>query len=179
MGNVDRIRITHPRPWSTTLASLLPLWLLSLSIMAEGSPRPPISGGVVITAFVTAIVASILLTCKRWMTVELLLYSLHPLLLLYAFDEISTAYKTPFIIVCALILTAGAVGYQRHRSPRRLLWLILLAGAIAASVVALHSANSFWGMVSDLGCERCFPDASGCAPVAGRGTPRWVLVFSL
>jgi hypothetical protein len=146
--------------------------------MVEGFPPPPISGEVAVAAFVTAIVASIVLTCKRWMTIELVLYSLYPLLLLYAFDEISTAYRTPFIVVCALILTAGAVGYRRGHSSRPVRCLILLAAVIVTSLAAFHSAGSFWAMASDLGYERCFPDAHGCAPLAGRGTPWWVLVFS-
>ena len=177
--NVIHVRIAQPRSWSATFASMLPLWLLSLAVMAEGFPSPPISGEVAVAASVTAIVAGIVLTCKRWMTIELLLFSLFPLLLLYAFDEISTRYKSPFIIVCALVLTTGVVGYQRTRSSRVLRWFILLGAVIVALYVALHSANGFWSMASDLGLyERCFLDAPGCAPLAGRGAPWWAVAFS-
>jgi hypothetical protein len=180
LGNVNRIRMAQPRSWSTTLASMLPLWLLSLSIMVEGFPPPPISGEVAIAAFVTTIVLSILLTWKRWMTIELLLYSLSPFRFLVAFDEISTRYKSGFIVVCAVILTSGVVGYQRGRLSRALRWPILLAAATLAFFAARHFSNSFWGMVSDLGVyERCFPDAPGCPPLAGIGAPWWALVFSL
>jgi TRAP-type uncharacterized transport system fused permease subunit len=63
------------------------------------------------------------------MTVKLILYSLFPLVLLMTFDEISTTYKSPFIMLCTLILTAGIVGYQRNRSARWR-WLILLSAAV-------------------------------------------------
>ena len=57
--------------------------------MAEGFPRPPISIELAKTSFVLAIPARIVLFLKRWLTIELLLYSLFPFLLLYTFDEIS------------------------------------------------------------------------------------------
>jgi hypothetical protein len=159
------------------LATLLPLWLLSVAIMTEGFPRPPISIELAITSFVLAITISILLLWKRWMTIELLLYSLFPFLLLSSFDEISTTYKTPFIILCALLLTAGIVGYQRSRSVRWR-WLILLAATVVTLVMAWHAAFSFWHMAEDLGYVRCFPDYQGCAPLTGRETPWWILFFS-
>jgi hypothetical protein len=178
MENVKESRWAEPAAWITTLVNLLPLWLLSFVIMAEGFPRPPISGEVTIALFVTAIAVSIALVWKRWMTVELLLYSLFPFLLLCSFDEISTTYKTPFIILCTLILTAGVVGYQRIRSSRQRRWLVLLAVAIVTLFAAAHAANSFWSMASDLGYEQCFPDAHGCAPLTGQETPWWILFFS-
>jgi hypothetical protein len=177
MENLKDIRWAEPAPWIMTLGSLLPLWLLSFVIMAEGFPRPPISSQVTIASFVTAIVASIVLVWKRWMTAELLLYSLFPFVLLSAFDEISTTYKTPFIVLCALILTAGAVVYQSIRLPRQVRWPILLAAAAVMLFAAAHAAAGFWNMASDLGYEQCFPDAYGCAPLTGQETPWWVLFF--
>lgn len=178
MEDAKETRWAEPAPWIMTLGSLLPLWLLSFVIMAEGFPRPPISGAVTIASFVTAIAASIVLTWKRWMTAELLLYSLFPFVLLSAFDEISTTYKTPFIVLCGLILTAGVVGYQRIRSSRQRRCLVLLAAATVTLFATAHAADSFWGMASDLGYERCFPDAYGCAPLTGQETPWWMLFFS-
>ena len=179
LGNVKEIQKTIPRSWSETLASLLPLWLLSLSIMVEGFPRPPISLEVAITAFAAAIAVSIVLLWKKWLTAELLLYSLFPFLVMFIFDEISTAYKTPFIILCTLILTAGIVAYQRTHLTRLLRGFILLAVAILTLFVASHAANNFWDMTSELGYEECFPDGHGCAPLTGQETPWWVLFFSL
>jgi len=178
MENVKEIRWARLASWIMTLGNLLPLWLLSFVIMAEGFPRPPISREVTVASLVTAIVASIVLTWKRWMTIELLLYSLFPFLLLFTFDEISTTYKTPFIILCTLILTAGVVGYQRIRSSRQRRCLVLLAAAAVTLFAAAHAANSFWSMASDLGYEQCFPDAHGCAPLTGQETPWWILFFS-
>jgi hypothetical protein len=178
MERVNKIRWAEPPPWIMTLGSLLPLWLLSLVIMAEGFPRPPISTEVTIASLVAAIVASILLLWQRWMTAELLLYSLVPFRLLFVFDEISTRYKTPFIVLCALVLTAGAVVYQSIRLPRQVRWLILLAAVAVMLFAAAHAAASFWNMASDLGYEQCFPDAQGCAPLTGQEAPWWVLFFS-
>lgn len=177
MESVKEIRWADPRSWSTALASLLPLWLLSFAIMAEGFPRPPISIELAITSFVLAISVSIVLLWKRWMTVELILYSLVPLVLLITFDEISTTYKSPFIVLCTLILTAGIVDYQRNRSARWR-WLILLSAAVVTLVMAWHATSSFWHMAGDLGYKECFPDAAGCAPLTGQETPWWVLFFS-
>ena len=103
MENVREIRRENPRSWCITLASLFPLWSISFAVMAEGFPRPPISVELAKFAFILAVVVSILLLWKRWMTVELVFYSHLPFYLLYAFDEISTTYKTPFIVLCTLI----------------------------------------------------------------------------
>jgi hypothetical protein len=41
MEKTKVIRRTALRSWSQTLASLLPVWLLSVAITVEGFPRPP------------------------------------------------------------------------------------------------------------------------------------------
>ena len=112
------------------------------------------------------------------MTFDLLLYSLFPFILLFTFDEIDTSYKSPFILLCALILSIGFVGAQRS-SSLGLRWLILLVFAIAAWVLAAHAAQNYWQMVGDLGYGECFPSTQGCPPLTGRETPWWALVFSL
>ena len=178
MVNLKVIPQPDQRSWGTILASLLPLWLLSLVIMVEGFPRPPISGEAAIASFVVAIAVSVVLLWNRWMTIELVLYSLFPFLLLATFDEISTTYKTPFIILCALILTVGVVVYQSSRLPRLSRGLVLLGVAVVTFVMAWHATFNFWGMVGDLGYVECFPDATGCAPLTGQETPWWVLFFS-
>jgi hypothetical protein len=119
--------------------------------MAEDFPRLPISIELAKTSFVLAIPVRIVLLLKRWLTIELLLYSLFPFLLLYTFDEISTTYKTPFIILCALILTAGVVGYQRNRSTRLGRGFILLFTAVVIFVMAWHATFEFWRMAGDMG----------------------------
>jgi hypothetical protein len=159
------------------VASLLPLWLLSVAIMVEGFPRPPISGEVAVASFVIAVTVSLVLMWKGRMTIELLVYSLFPFLLLPIFDEISTTYKTPFIILCALILTGGVLVYQGSRATRLGRGLMLLAVAGVAFVMAWHATFNFWEMASDLGYAQCFPDAHGCAPLTGQETPWWALFF--
>ena len=177
MENVKENQWADRRSWSMAFASLLPLWLLSLAIMVEGFPRPPISIEFAIASFVTAGAVSIVLLWKKWMTIELLLYSLIPFVLLITFDEISTTYKSPFIFLCALILTAGIVGYQRYHSAWWR-WLILLSATVVTLMMASHAADSYWQMAGDLGYGECFPDAHGCAPLTGQETPWWFLFFS-
>ena len=181
MGAIMKIQWADEDSWMATLASLLPLWLLSFVIMGEGFPQAPISRGLAVTAFYLAIAVSIFLLWKGWLTFDLILYSLFPFILLFIFDEIHTSYKTPFILLCALILTIGIVGYQRslYKDSVTLAWLILLLVAIATWVLASHANLNYWHMVSDLGYVECFPGAQGCAPLAGNETPWWVLFFSL
>jgi hypothetical protein len=176
MVGVNTIPQADQRPWSTTLASLLPLWLFSLAITVEGFPRPPISPEIAIASIVGAFALGIVLLWKKWTTIALLLYSLFPFLLLGPFDEISTTYKTPFIFLCALLMTAGAVVYQRNRSSRWSL-VILLSTAVVTLLLARHATSAFWNMASDLGYAECFPDFQGCAPLQGQETPWWVLFF--
>lgn len=173
MQNVKDIQ----RDWRATFASLVPLWLLSFSIMAEGFPKLPIPIGLAIASFVLAILASIMLLWKRWMRIELILYSLFPFVMLFLFDEISTTYKSPFIVLSSLVLSVGIIGYQRCRLTWSG-WLFLLTVAVVTWIMAAHAANSFWEMAADLGYQECFPDVQGCAPLSSRGTPWWVLFFS-
>jgi hypothetical protein len=160
-----------------TLASLLPLWLLSLAIMVEGFPDPPISLEVAVVAFVLAIAIGIVLAWVGWLTLDLILYSLFPFVLLFIFDEISTSYKTPFILVCALILSIGIVSAQRSSSDK-LRWRIWLVVNIVIWVLASHALQRYWHMVDDLVFGDCFPYTKGCPPLAGNETPWWVLFFS-
>lgn len=177
MENLKELRWAAPRSWSPAIVTLLPIWLLSVAIMAEGFLRPPVPVEVATASFVLAIATGIVLLWTGWMTSELLLYSLFPLLLLSTFDEITTTYKTPFIVLCALMLTAGIAGYQHYRSSR-LRSLLLLAAAAVTIVMAWHAASSFWQMAGDLGYVRCFLDAHSCAPLTGKETPWWSLFFS-
>jgi hypothetical protein len=176
METAKEKRRIPPPAWSLALLGGVPLWLFSLAIMAEGFPRPPISVEWAIGLIGVAIAASLGLVLKRWMTLDLLLCSLVPLALLSLFDEISTAYKSPFILVCALLLTAGVIGYQSNRSAR---WraLILLVAAVATLILASHAASAYWKMTSALGYERCFPGASGCPPLPANAPAWWALFF--
>jgi len=158
------------------LANLLPLWLCSLAITVEGFPRPPISPEAAVGAFIGALAISVLLIWRGWATVEVVLYSLFPLLLLAPFDEISTAYKTPFIALCALSLTIGLMVYQRARAARWQRLLLLLGFAGATYALAHHAIFNFWEMAAQLGYSRCFPEAHGCAPLPSQA-PSWLALF--
>lgn len=166
--------------WLATLVSLLPLWLWSLATTLEGFPRPPISLEIVaITSFWFAIPVSIVLLWKRWLPPDVLLISLLPFVIMFNFDEISTRYKTPFILLCALILSIGIVIAQRSGSVT-VRWLILLFAAVAVLMLSSNAAQNYWQMADGLGPFEfgCFPDAYGCPPLTGNETPWWTLFFS-
>jgi len=167
-----------PRSWSQTLASLLPLWLLALAISVEGFPRPPVSPPVAISSFFLSIFLAMLLLWRKWIPAGMVLYYSLLFVFLVGFDEISTTYKTPFLFVCALLMSAGIIYYQRSRTTRAR-WVILVTAACISLLVAGHAVDKFWQMTAELGYVRCFPDAAGCPPLDGRGHPWWWLLFSL
>jgi hypothetical protein len=94
------------------------------------------------------------------------------------FDEISTSYKTPFILLCALLLSTGMVLAQRS-SSMTWRWIILLFVFAGTWALASHAVQNYWHMVDDLGYIECMPDYQGCAPLTGNETPWWVLFFRL
>ena len=180
MVMMNRLRYVNEDSWLATLASLLPLWLWSLAITVEGFPKPPVPVEVGVASFWLAIVASIVLLWKRWLPPDVLLVSLIPFVFPFYFDEISTRYKTPFILLCALILSIGMIGAQRSNSIT-VRWLILLFVAVAVLVLSLNAAQNYWQMAGELGIFDfgCFPDAHGCPPLTGHETPWWILFFRI
>ena len=178
METIKRIRLFPEDSWLATLASLLPLWLWSLAITVEGFPAPPIPVELGIASFWLAIALSIVLLWKRWLPPDVLLISLVPFVFMFNFDEISTRYKTPFILFCALILSIGMVIAQRSGSLT-VRWLLLLIVTVAVFVLSSNAAQNYWQMASELGPFEfgCFPDSSGCPPLTGNETPWWVLFF--
>lgn len=168
----------HPRSWSVSAASLLPLWLLALAVSAEGFPPAPISVQAAMGLFLAAVAIAMLLLWKKWIGPAVVLSYNIPFAFLYLLDEISTVYKTPFILVCTLIVSVGILLYQRSGRLTRG-WALLAAAALVSLAVAAHSAGNFWQMTDRLGYYQCFPDALGCPPLAGRGDPWWLLIVSL
>ena len=148
MHNTSVIRQAVPRSGSTRFISLLPLWLFALAITAEGFPRPPIPIELAGASFVLALSLSVVSLSKSWTTIEITVFSFSPLLWLYAFDEITTAYKTPFILLCALSLTAGVVAYQSSGSARLARGFILLLVGVITLLLAWHATSNFWQMAS-------------------------------
>jgi hypothetical protein len=84
-----------------------------------------------------------------WTQILLGIQTLTPIYLLIVFDEIDTAFKSPFIILGGLILAAGAVVYLR--SHRRLLGLVALLGSVflmtgmAKNVARMYWSTHPWG----------------------------------
>lgn len=153
MEGIIRMRRIEPPAWARNLAPLLPLWLIAISI----------SMGLIFVG---------------WMPVEIIPYSLVPLVLLSAFDEISASYKTPFIRRCALILTAGLFAFQRsHTTAWRM--LILALSAAIPLLMAAHAVSACREMAKDLGYGRRLPDAHGCPPLTEDATAWWALFFKL
>ena len=167
--------------WQAAFASLLPLWLFSLAVAAEGFPPSPVTVPWALSFIFLGLALSIVLLWKGWMTFELLLYSLFPFFLLFPLDEISTRYKTPFLLLAALLLSIGILVYQRSLSRSLgLAWLLLLLFFVAACVFSLHAAGNYWQMVGQLHFPPdCMPYAHDCPLLSGRETPFWVLFFRL
>jgi len=179
MEAIKKIPWANEDSWLATFVSLLPLWLWSLATTLEGFPRPPISLEIVaIASFWLAIPVSIVLLWKRWLPPDVLLVSLVPFAFMFNFDEISTRYKTPFILFCALILSIGMALAQRNGSLT-VRWLLLLFVTIAVLVLSSNAAQNYWHMAGKLGPFDfgCFPDAQGCPSFTGNETPWWVLFF--
>ena len=162
--------------WMATLATLLPFWLLSFAVMSEGFPRPLLSRELTVTVFILSIVVSLLLLWRGWLEVDILVYSFLPIFLMFTFDEISTTYKSPFLLLCGLILSAGMIGAKRSSSIT-VRWLILLSVAVTTLVLASHAAQNYWHMAGDF-CGACFPDGQGDPPLTGNEAPWWVLFFN-
>jgi hypothetical protein len=133
---------------------------------------------VAIASFWLAIPVCIVLLWKSWLTFDILLVSLVPFVFLYLFDEISTRYKTPFILLCALILSIGMVLAQR-RGSLTVRWLLILFVTFAVLVLSWNAAQNYWQMAGELGTFEfgCFPDAFGCPPIPGDAAPWWILFF--
>ncbi len=174
METIKKIWWGSEDSWIATLATLLPFWLLSFAIMEEGFPKPPISREFAVPFFVLAIVVSLLLW-MGWLEVDILFYSFIPIILMFRFDEISTRYKSPFLVLCGIFLSAGMIGAKRSSSVTAR-WLILLSVAIGTLVLASHAAQNYWHMAGDF-CGACFPDGQGDPPLTGNETPWWVLFF--
>jgi len=181
MEVIRKLRYINEDSWMASFISLLPLWLCSLAVTLEGFPRPPISLEIVAIASLWIVVpVSIVLLWKRWLHPDVLLVSLIPFLFVFKFDEISTRYKSPFILLCAIILSIGMLVAQRSGSLT-VRWLLLLFVTVAVLVLSSNAAQNYWRMAIELGPFEfgCFPDASGCPPIPGDATPWWILFFNL
>jgi hypothetical protein len=156
--------------------------LLILAGTAEGFPRPLISPALLCPLFVLGLVTSIAFLWKGGITFELVLYSVFPVFLFFIFDEISTSYKTPLLLVCALLLSLGILGYHwfLRKDSVTLAWLILLLAVLTTWLFASHAVQNYWQMVGQLSFPAdCMPYAQDCPLISGSEMPWWVLLFRL
>lgn len=162
-------RLKHMFSWVQALASLLPIWLLALAITVEGFPGPTIPPFLAVLSVICAAAVCVVLLLNRWMTLELVIYSAMPLLLMLQLDEIATGFKTPFIFLVAFVLSAGAISYQLNRATAWR-WVFLVLGAALALMTAQALAENYWHLVGREGLEQCYPR---CLPPIDQAHPWW------
>lgn len=160
--------------WVKTIVSLLPVWLISLSITVEGFPPPPITLPAATAAFVVALLLMVILVWKKWMRIEQALYSLFPLALIAVFDEIVTPYKTSFIFMCAILFSAGLIAsrYARNTGERV---VILGAALVLTLLIATRATANFWEVLSATGSSDGY--MTGRYPVEIPGYPWWKIFW--
>jgi hypothetical protein len=152
------------------LLSLLPLWLISLAITGEGFPSPPLSFELGKWLIALALPLGLLMLWKRWLSAALFLYSLAPLTFLFIFDEISTTYKTPFILLSTLILTLGVLALPRLPHPKAA--HLGLVGGVGDHVVFREQCHlPFLGDDRPIGLCRMLSGLHRLRPLAGRRNP--------
>jgi hypothetical protein len=176
MEMIQDQRLAAPIPWMKTLVSLLPLWLISLAASVEGFPTPSIPLWAANAAFASAILLILVLWWRRWMGLDLVLYSLLPLMLVPLLDEILTTYKTPFIFACAAIFSVGLIGYRQIK-PGEVRNLFLVFGAVLGITAALYAASNFWGLIDASEYAGCY--MFGCYPLSLPGHPWWMVFLGL
>ena len=174
MSIIQYFRHTKQPTWLVTLACVVPLWLLAVAIMVEGFPPPPIPLSLALFAFFSACVIAAILLWRRKTSVIFLLYCGLPFFLLYTFDEISTLYKTQYIVACTLFLTLAAVAHLRSQSPIKA-WFFLLLGVVATLLAAEEIRASYWNLVSAQGLDLCYPN---CLPQLDHGNSWWRMLIS-
>jgi hypothetical protein len=176
--NRNVVPVSDRLPWLKTMAVLAPLWMIALATTAEGFPNPPISGNQGLVLFYAAIAVAILATFIFRTLIELPFITLIPLSYVFLFDEITTSYKTPFILFCTLILSLGIIAYHYLAETRSLkvALLVLLAVVVLTYIAAGYAMANFWAYTDSLGIEMCFLDYSGCPPLPA-DHPAWWRFF--
>ena len=174
----DLAPVSGRLPWLKTLAVLAPLWMFALAAAAEGFPDPPIPGNLARVLFYAGLAVAILVTFLFHTLIELPFIILIPALYIFEFDEITTTYKTPFILFCTLILSLGIIAfhYLVEKRSLKVALPILLGVAILALLAGMLASKNFWGYTDSLGIERCFLDYTGC-PALPADHPAWWRFF--
>lgn len=162
----------HERRLPRVLLTQLPLWLFTATVSIEGFPPPGLPLWAGITAFALGVLIILYLAWRRALDASMFAMML-PFVLMVFFDEVTTSYKTPFLLVSTAVVSASILFYQKAED-RKWRALILLAGVIVAILLASHAKDVFWSLFSDRYIH-CFPD---CLPVSGVDTPWWKLFFN-
>jgi hypothetical protein len=147
--------------WSYAYVLCVPLFSLYVSIAACSMIRPypyvlcvPLFSALIPLA-VMAIVVLVVTRSPRplawlatnvwrdWTRLSFALYSLVPILVWLAFDEVEDRFVLPFMIALTLILAGGALAYLRSaRTWQRV--TALLTGTVLARVVATTGTKVYW-----------------------------------
>lgn len=111
-------------------SSLIPLAVMAIVVLVVTRSRPPLA------RLVTNV-------WRDWTRLSFALYSLVPILMWLAFDEVADRYVLPFMIALTLILAGGALAYLRStRAWQRV--TALLASTVLARVVATTGTKVYW-----------------------------------
>lgn len=153
------------------LLTQLPLWLFTATVSIEGSPPPGLPLWAGITAFALGVLIILYLAWRRELDASMFAMMM-PFVLTAFFDEVTTSYKTPFLLVSTAVVSASILLYQKSKD-RKWRALILLAGVIVSILLASHAKNAFW----DLFTVRYTTDFT-TLPVSGVDTPWWKLYFN-
>jgi hypothetical protein len=78
-----------------------------------------------------------------WTRGSFALYSLMPLVVWVAFDEVNDRFELPFMVVLNLILIGGALAYMRSRGTWRRT-MTLVGGLALAWIVTTVGTSIYW-----------------------------------
>jgi len=111
-------------------SSLIPLAVMAIVVLVVTRSRPPLA------RLVTNV-------WRDWTRLSFALYSLVPILVWMAFDEVEDRFVIRFMIALTLILAGGALAYLRSaRAWQRA--TALLVGTALARVVATAGTRIYW-----------------------------------
>jgi hypothetical protein len=153
--------------------------MVALAATAEGFPRPLFDMRAGVFLFCIGIATAFFLVLTSWVGPEMLLVSFVPVSFWMIFDEITTTYKTPFILLCTLILSLGVIAYHYFGENHylKLALPILFASVVLTVFVAFHAAHNYWIYSDPIGM--CFYDYIKCPPLPANHPAWWSFFFNL
>ena len=111
-------------------SSLIPLAVMAIVVLVVTRSRPPLA------RLVTNV-------WRDWTRLSFALYSLVPILVWMAFDEVEDRFVLPFMIALTLILAGGALAYLRSARAWQRATALLVSTALAR-VMATAGAAVYW-----------------------------------